>query len=214
MTSARTVIVIAKAPEPGLCKTRLTPPCSPCEAALLAAAALQDTLDAVMASRAQRCVLVLEGEPADWLPCGFEVIAQRGRGLDERLAAAFIDTAEPSVLVGMDTPQVTPALLTSALDALEDAGAVLGSTLDGGFWAVGLRRPTARAFAGVPMSTAGTGGAQHRRLESLGLSVTMLPRLQDVDYYDDALAVAATVPDSRFAKTLEALDLDIRERSA
>ena len=37
--------------------------------------------------------------------------AQRGAGLDERLAAAFADVAEPALLVGMDTPQVTPALL-------------------------------------------------------------------------------------------------------
>ena len=60
-----------------------------------------------------RHVLALDGTPGAWLPPGFDVIAQRGGGLDERLAAAFADTHArprrlPMVLIGMDTPQVTP----------------------------------------------------------------------------------------------------------
>ena len=112
------LVVIAKAPVAGRSKTRLTPPCTPDEAALLARAALQDTLDAVAATPAARRVCVLEGEPGDWLPEGFEVIAQRGDGLDERLAHAFADVGEPAVLIGMDTPQVTPELLALACERL------------------------------------------------------------------------------------------------
>jgi uncharacterized protein len=212
MSPVHTVIVIAKAPEPGRSKTRLSPPCTPEEAALLAAAALQDTLEAVAASRARRRVVALDGEAGDWLPSGFETIAQRGRGLDERLGAAFLDVAEPALLVGMDTPQVTPVLLNDALRTLEDADAVLGHTADGGFWAVGLERPLASAFVGVPMSTAWTGAAQQRRLEELGLKVATLPPMNDVDYFSDAVDVAAQAVDSHFAATLRALDLGM-ERS-
>ena len=213
MTSVRTLIVIAKAPIAGRSKTRLSPPCTPDEAARLAAAALRDTLEAVDASRARRKAVVLDGEPGDWLPAGFEVIAQRGRGLDERLAAAFVDVAEPALLVGMDTPQLTPGLLDYALDAAENAGAVLGHTLDGGFWAVGLQRPTASAFVGVPMSTAWTGAAQQLRLERLGLRVATLPLLIDVDYIADAIEVAALAGDGHFAAALGELGLDaVRSR--
>ena len=44
----------------------------------MAAAALADTLDVVRACSAERRVLALDGEPGDWLPAGFEVVAQRG----------------------------------------------------------------------------------------------------------------------------------------
>lgn len=209
MTSVRTLVVIAKAPVAGRSKTRLSPPCTPSEAASLAAAALRDTLEAVDASRARRRVVALEGEIGDWLPASFEVIAQRGLGLDERLAAAFVDVAEPALLIGMDTPQVTPALLDDALDAACNADAVLGHTVDGGFWAVGLQRPVASAFVGVPMSTTWTGAAQQLRLERLGLEVATLPRLNDVDYIADAIEVAAQAGDSHFASALEKLGLDV-----
>ena len=56
-----------------------------------------DTLAAATAAeRAGRCVLVLAGEPGDWVPAGFEVIGQRGDGLAERLASAFEDAGEPA----------------------------------------------------------------------------------------------------------------------
>ena len=212
MRSVGTVIVIAKAPEPGRCKTRLSPPCTPGQAARLAAAALQDTLEAVAGSRACGRVVALDGDVGDWLPSGFEVVVQRGRGLDERLGAAFVDVSEPALLVGMDTPQLTAALLNDSLATLEKTDAVLGHTVDGGFWAVGLVRSSPSAFAGVPMSTAGTGAAQQRRLEALGLRVATLPMMNDVDYFSDAIDVAAQAVDSHFAATLRGLDLGM-ERS-
>ncbi|HYV60029.1 MAG TPA: TIGR04282 family arsenosugar biosynthesis glycosyltransferase [Acidimicrobiia bacterium] len=199
-----TVIVIAKSPAPGRVKTRLCPPCDPEQAARLAEASLVDTLLAVAATPCTRRVLVLAGTPGPWLPAGFEVIPQRGDALDERLAHAFADVGAGGVLIGMDTPQVTPALLTASLCALESPGvdAVLGPSLDGGWWAIGLRAPDPAVFLGVPMSTDRTGAAQHSRLRALGLRAAPLPRLRDVDEFDDALAVASDAPDSRFAATL------------
>jgi glycosyltransferase A (GT-A) superfamily protein (DUF2064 family) len=82
------VLVIAKAPVPGRVKTRLCPPCTPDEAAALARAALEDTLEAAAGAGAERRVLVLEGQPGPWLPAGWDIVAQRGNGLAERLAAA------------------------------------------------------------------------------------------------------------------------------
>jgi hypothetical protein len=201
------LLVIAKAPVPGRSKTRLCPPCTPEEAALLAEAALRDTLDAVLATPAARRVLVLDGTPGPWLPDGFDIIDQRGGGLDERLAAAFDDAGAPAVLIGMDTPQVSPHLLTGAIARLERprANAVLGLADDGGWWAIGLRRADPAAFLGVPMSTSHTGTAQLTRLRALGLDVGMLPQLRDVDRIDDAEAVAAQVPGSRFAAALACL---------
>jgi len=195
------LLVIAKAPRPGRTKTRLCPPCTPQEAARLADAALRDTLAAVAATPGVRRLLVLDGEPGAWMPRGFEVVPQRGEGLDERLGAAFEDAGGPAVLIGMDTPQVIPDRLLEAVSTLLTPGvdAVLGPAPDGGYWAVGLRDPDPRVFLGVPMSSPATASAQRRRLRALGLVTVELAELRDVDEIDDAVAVAAEAPASRFA---------------
>ncbi|MFZ3554779.1 TIGR04282 family arsenosugar biosynthesis glycosyltransferase [Streptomyces sp. BH055] len=193
------LLVIAKEPRPGRVKTRLTPPFTPQEAAELAEAALADTLDAVAQTPAARRVLVLDGAPGPWLPPGFEVVPQCAGGLDERLAAAFARCEGPALLIGMDTPQVRPTLLTVDFT---DCDAWFGPALDGGFWALGLAEPDPRLLRGVPMSTAHTGAAQRARLVEAGLTVRDLPPLRDVDTAEDAAAVAAEAPHGRFAARL------------
>ncbi|MCZ4602432.1 DUF2064 domain-containing protein [Streptomyces sp. Lzd4kr] len=197
MTSPTTLLVIAKEPRPGHVKTRLTPPFTPHEAAALAEAALADTLEVVARTPARRRVLVLQGSPGPWLPPGFDVVRQCPGGLDERLAAAFAHCTGPSLLIGMDTPQVTPELLTVDFG---DCDAYFGPAEDGGFWALGLADPDPALLRGVPMSTSGTGAAQRARLA--GLRVRDLPRLRDVDTARDAWSVARQAADGRFAAEL------------
>ncbi len=205
MTSA--LLVIAKEPLPGRAQTRLTPPLTPEQAAAVARAAIADTLAAVDAvDRDVRRVLVLDGEPGDWVPGGFEIVAQRGDGLAERLAAAFEDAGGAAFLVGMDTPQVTPALLAAGLDALLAGDAAFGAALDGGYWGIGLREPDARVFDGVPMSADDTGAVQRGRLAILGLRTRILPPLRDIDTIEDARAVAREVPEGRLAAALDAVE--------
>lgn len=203
-----TILVIAKEPVPGRVKTRLTPPFSPHEAALLAEAALTDTLRAVLAMPAHRRVLVLDGRAGPWLPNGIEVVPQCSGGLDERLAAAFAECTGPALLIGMDTPQVTADLLAPALadDAWQHCDAWFGPAADGGFWALGLADPRPRLLRGIPMSTAETGALQRARLTAAGLTVRDLAELIDVDTAADALQVADAAPHGRFAATLAVLD--------
>ncbi len=201
------LIVIAKAPVAGRSKTRLCPPCTPEQAAELARAALEDTLAAALATPATRRIIVLEGEPGPWLPDGFEVIAQRGDGLEERLAAAFEDVGEPAFLVGMDSPQLTAAHLTEGLEALGSEPSVYAPSEDGGYWGIGLRTPDRAVFTGVPMSVEETGARQRERLVELGLGIVDLPPLLDVDTIVDARTVAALAPQTRFARVLATMAL-------
>jgi len=200
------LIVIAKAPEPGRVKTRLCPPCTPEEAAAIAEAALADTLDAVRGVPGVEPVVVLDGTPGKWLPADLRVIRQRGSGLAERIAAAFADAGAPSLLIGMDTPQVEASRLTAVCQRLGsgDVDAVIGPAADGGWWAIGLTSADPDVFAGIPMSTDRTFAAQKERLRELALRFDVLPVLRDVDRADDAAAVAAEMPGSRFACAVEA----------
>uniref|UniRef100_A0AAU2JYW6 DUF2064 domain-containing protein n=1 Tax=Streptomyces sp. NBC_00049 TaxID=2903617 RepID=A0AAU2JYW6_9ACTN len=193
-----TLLVIAKAPVAGRVKTRLTTVFTPRQAADLALASLRDTLAAVLATPAGRRVLVLDGRPGPWIPDGIEVVPQGTGGLDVRLAAAFALADGPALLIGMDTPQVTPCLLGLGLDFTE-ADAWFGPADDGGFWALGLADPDPALLRGVPMSVAHTGEVQRRRLTDAGLAVRDLPELCDVDTPADAERVAAAAPWTRFA---------------
>jgi rSAM/selenodomain-associated transferase 1 len=206
--------VIAKEPVPGRVKTRLCPPFTSDEAALLATAALRDTLAAVGATPASRHVLVLDGQSGSWLPPGFVVMAQRGRNLGARLGAAFADCAgstdEPTVLVGMDTPQLTTRQLLEAADMLTLAEqgrrrAVIGPALDGGFWLIGLSHADPRVFRGVTMSSSRTFDEQAQQLRRCGFEVQVTDVMRDVDSAGDAAAVAAASAGTNFAQQYSAL---------
>jgi rSAM/selenodomain-associated transferase 1 len=204
MIADATVLVMAKTPRPGRVKTRLCPPCDGHGAAAVAEAALARTLTVVAAAPARRRVVVLDGPAGSWLPHGFAVWPQADGDLGARLADAFGRARGPSLVIGMDTPQILPELLTHGLDLLlaPTVDAVLGPARDGGWWALGLRHPDPAVFAGVPMSSPVTGAAQLARLDALGLRTRRLPELRDVDRADDAHAVAALLPGTRFAATV------------
>ncbi|WP_141013775.1 TIGR04282 family arsenosugar biosynthesis glycosyltransferase [Nocardioides sambongensis] len=215
MTADPTVLVVAKAPVPGRVKTRLAATVGDAAAARVAAASLLDTLDACTgAVGPDRCRLALAGDLDDAVEAaalrsalaGWSVAPQRGSGLGARIAAAFEESGAPTIQIGMDTPQVTPALLHQAAARLADHDAVLGAAEDGGWWLLGLTDPAAAAaVAGVPMSTEETGRLTHRALTEAGLQVGTAPVLRDIDEVADLAAVAALVGGSRTARAAEAV---------
>src|ERR671916_539698 len=117
-TPRAALLVLAKAPVPGQVKTRLCPPATPDQAARIAAAALLDTLDAVLAVPRVVPVVALTGDLAHAVETtevtarlrATTVLAQRGATLGQRIAAAYADATAlvgdlPVLQIGMDTPQ-------------------------------------------------------------------------------------------------------------
>jgi glycosyltransferase A (GT-A) superfamily protein (DUF2064 family) len=205
------VLVITKAPVPGRSKTRLTPPCTPEQAAGIAAASVSDTLDAVRAAPVGDRIVALDGHPGALDLDGFTVVPQVDGVLGTRLAAAFADAMTdgpvPTLLIGMDTPQVTAELLAECAELLESTGpgtAVLGTAPDGGWWVLGLHgAEPAAVLADVPMSRDDTAVLTRKALEATGLTVLDLPQLTDIDHFEDALAVAGQcAPHSRTARVV------------
>jgi glycosyltransferase A (GT-A) superfamily protein (DUF2064 family) len=210
------LLVVAKAPVAGFAKTRLASSVGARFAADLAAAALLDTVDSACAvpDVTVACALTgsLEaaersGELSEALR-SCVVFPQHGVDFASRLANAHADVATrfpgmPVLQVGMDTPQASCSLLAGALERLREADAVLGPATDGGWWALGLQRPAdAHVLRSVPMSQPDTGQRTLSALRDIGLRVSLLPALSDVDTMSDAVQVAAVAPTSRFARTL------------
>jgi glycosyltransferase A (GT-A) superfamily protein (DUF2064 family) len=214
------VLVVAKAPVAGVAKTRVGAEVGMDVAAELAAAALLDTLRTCVATvGVDNCRLAIAGELTEATDAerlatalgGWAAFSQRGDGLDERLANAFVDLAAehdgPVVQIGMDTPQATASDLAGLIAGLDDHDAVLADAEDGGWWALALADPRHGAhLAGVPMSTPGTAAATRTAFEDAGLRVGSGPVLRDVDLAEDADAVAAAcADDSEFARRWRAV---------
>jgi glycosyltransferase A (GT-A) superfamily protein (DUF2064 family) len=210
------LIVLAKEPVPGRVKTRLCPPCSAAGAAGVAAAALADTLDAALGSGADRVVLALDGRPGAWCPPGVVVVGQGHGPLDRRLAHAWAHARGAALQIGMDTPQVTAADLDRAMSLLAGDGvdAVLGPATDGGWWALGMRRPQPDAVLGVPTSRPDTGARQAARLAALGLQTRLLDPQTDIDTWPDAMAAADEAPGTRTAAAVAAVAVAVAVEAA
>lgn len=213
------VLVVAKAPVAGAVKTRLGADIGMDGAAEVAAAALLDTLRTCAAAfPVTRRHLALAGDlgsavrgaELEAAVMGWDVFPQQGTGFAERLVHAHATVAGrgdgPVVQIGMDTPQVTAALLLAAADALGDPDepiapdAVLGRADDGGWWVLVLRDGRrASPLAEVVMSTPTTYDDTRAALEASGRRVAGTAVLRDVDTVADADEVAAAAPDGAFA---------------
>ena len=163
-------------------RCRLSPPYAPEQAARIANAAVFDTLRAVEATR-------VGAASSAWAT-----------------VAADLDQAfswhGPSLLVGVETPQLDPGLLADSAALLSRFDAVVGPTTGEGWWAFGLREP----WQVMPLSLSGTGSLTLAALR-LGLRVAMLPVLQDINSAGDVQAVAERCASgSRFAATAAALN--------
>lgn len=206
-----TALVVAKAPVPGLAKTRLAATLGDDAAAEIAAAALLDTLDAVADTPVAARVVAMTGELDR--ACrqaeirerlrAFTVIDQRGDDFADRLANAHADAAagRPVLQIGMDTPQVSAELLTACARTLLATPALLGMARDGGWWILGVSEAsTAECLREVPMSQADTGAVTLAALRHTVQSVSLVEELHDVDTVDDIPTVrAACRSTSRFA---------------
>ncbi len=210
-----TALIVAKAPVPGLAKTRLAAALGDRVAAGIAAAALLDTLDAVADTPLAAKVVAMTGDLASACQSeairerlsGFTVVEQRGDSFPDRLANAHADAASaagpmPVLQIGMDTPQVTAELLTRCARALLGAHAVVGPARDGGWWLLGVAdAATAECLRLVPMSRPDTGALTYAALLQTGSPVIVLEELADVDTVADISVVRADCrPSGRFAQ--------------
>jgi rSAM/selenodomain-associated transferase 1 len=172
----------------GEVKTRLTPPLSPEAAASLAEAFLEDAVSICGQVKGATTVLFRAGETDRLSPEWMEdltCLPQSGGDLGDRMSAAFsrllAGGGRKALIVGSDCPTVDPDYLRAAFEALSSCDVVLGPTVDGGYYLVGLSTPHPELFEGIPWSTTRVLSETLKRVQDLGLRVTCVTPWYDVD---------------------------------
>jgi len=210
----RAIGVLARAPLPGRCKTRLLAAHGADWVANLYAAMLRDTLDGLQSVTADDYVVFVApvpaapGEEADGdartklafdvlarhVPAPWELIAQQGDELGARVEHAFgvmfERGASYALLSGSDAPSfpVEPLAEAFADDALATQREVLvGPSEDGGYYAIGMSRMEPRLVRDIPWSTPAVMETTRLRCRELGVSLRELPKWYDVDEPSDVM---------------------------
>lgn len=187
--------IMTKAPRAGQVKTRLTPPLSPEEAAVLNICFLRDLTASISLAAANSkargfAVYTPEGDAASYkeiIPADFHLLPQRGEALGERMIFAMEDLFQlgfSSVcLIGSDSPTIPPRAFNDATIVLArpENTVVLGPTKDGGYYLVGSNRKQSALFQDIAWSTDRVFAQTCERARQLDLKVHLLPAWYDVD---------------------------------
>ncbi len=200
-TPAHTV-VFAKAPQPGLAKTRLAPALGAPGAAALAERLLNHAVAQAMAAGLGPVTVWTTPDASH--PAFTRLRAQRGvrlrvqvsGDLGARMAAAFEQTlaenpGTPVLLMGTDAPTLDAARLRQAAAALRLRPAVFVPALDGGYALVGLRTPVPALFSDMVWSTPQVMAQTRARLAAAGLAHAELPAVADIDEPADLVHLPA-----------------------
>lgn len=188
------VVIFAKAPHPGIAKTRLIPLLGAEGAALLARRMLDETLATVLSasfSHVELCVTP-EINSASWrdvsLPANIEITSQGTGDLGERMARVAkrcIAQGETVLLIGTDCVDLSLLKLVSADVALEKNDTVIYPTVDGGYALLGLKRYDPVLFSGIAWSTQTVAEETVKRILDLGWTIEIGNTLHDIDVPGD-----------------------------
>lgn len=212
------LLVFAKAPVPGLVKTRLVSALGEQQAVELHAALVRWALRVAIA--AQLVPVSLWCSPSRNHPffkeCakryGIALRTQKGNELGQRMANALQQThtrCRYALLIGTDCPGLSACDLEAALAALQQGcDAVLGPAQDGGYVLIGTRRPVSGLFSGIEWGSDRVLAQTRQRLAALGLRWHELPLRWDVDRYRDVVRLRREMP-----HVLESLPEPIRHHA-
>jgi len=189
------LIIFAKAPIPGHVKTRLCPPLAPDEAATLHGTMVLDTLE-----RSRNLLgfdRFLACAPSKHHPFfkavgarqGVQLLEQIQGDLGSRMHHAFCSVFDSgyrsAVVVGTDLPTIHSDVFRQALKGLADHDVVLGPSVDGGYYLIGLNKPAAELFADIPWSTDQVLTCTQGKAQSLNQAVKLLTQQRDLDTLTD-----------------------------
>jgi uncharacterized protein len=124
-------------------------------------------------------------ENDDWSEVDFEKKLQSlgdlGQRMESAFQSAFENNASKVVIIGSDCPHLSPEIINDAFLQLDTHDFVLGPTLDGGYYLLGMKAMQADLFRDIPWSTSVVCAKTQEKIEKLLKTVVFLPFLNDID---------------------------------
>ena len=126
-----------------------------------------------------------------WLGGDYLYMPQRGENLGERMKNSFTEAFTMNfkrvVLIGSDIPDLPLEFIEEAFTSLKEKDAVIGPSLDGGYYLIGFKDKTfsSQVFKGIPWSTERVFEQTTKILERERLTVHILKPLRDIDTIED-----------------------------
>ena len=196
MTLRPALIVFCREPLAGRTKTRLLSHLPPRDAAALADAFIVDTLAKAAKIRPARLVIAATSESCVAESAYFRTLKRRfdaelldqGRGsLGARMARVLGSFARDrgALLVGTDLPSLPRAVLSRLYALLQRHPLVLGPSLDGGYYAVGVRGEVPPIFTGIRWGSARVFTETVKRIKFAKRRLAIGPVWHDVDRWPD-----------------------------
>ena len=182
------IAVLAKAPIPGLAKTRLIPAIGAHAAAVLQERLTEHAVETAVAAGIGPVTLWCA---PDTTHGSFRALAARlpitlKQQVDGDLGARMLEALQPGgLLIGSDCPGFTPGHLRAAARALDDADVVLTPAEDGGYVQIGARAPCPELFSNMVWGAPTVLSETRKRIAALNLKAVELAPLWDVDTEDD-----------------------------
>jgi rSAM/selenodomain-associated transferase 1 len=193
---AKLLVIVAKEPVPGKVKTRLFPKLSPAVAADLYRCFLHDRIQEVSTlNEVDRAIAYTPEDAGKTFTTlaldGFELFAQQGKHLGERLNNIFLEKLSQGYkavsIVDSDSPDLPKSLIKESFELLlsKQADIVFGPCYDGGYYLVGMRKPNPELFRNIPWSTENVLSVTLEKARKMGLNVKLLSAWNDLDTFED-----------------------------
>lgn len=186
-----TLLLFIKNPVLGKVKTRIAQTAGEVRALQIYLEMLRHTREVALSADARRFLFYSDfiNDADSWHPSSFEKYLQQGNDLGERMQhafeTAFAQGASKAVIIGSDCVDLTGAIVKAAFRQLDDHSFVIGPTLDGGYYLLGMNALEPTVFDNIQWSTATVLPTTLERIQSLQKNYFLLPALPDIDYEAD-----------------------------
>ncbi|MBV6656123.1 MAG: TIGR04282 family arsenosugar biosynthesis glycosyltransferase [Mameliella sp.] len=186
----RALIIFVRNPEKGKVKTRLAKGVGEDKALAIYKALLTKTRTVAEGVDALRLLFYRVQIRTDdsWPNDAFEKRQQEGEDLGARMAHAFdiaLQEAESAIIVGSDIAQISTPIIENAFNLLEEKDYVLGPSIDGGYYLLGMKQPSPFLFQNMEWSTDQVSRTTQDRILERNCSLGFAPTLSDIDYAED-----------------------------
>ncbi len=150
-------------------------------------------------------------------PCHPQIGSDLGERMLNALKTAFLGGAKKAVIIGTDSPTLDKEIICEAFCRLKDNDVVIGPTIDGGYYLIGMSLRAKRSnlslsaldrlFTGINWGSNRVFEQTMKRIREENASYSLLPLYYDVDTLEDLKRLKYEINQMDIVKRKSLLDI-------